>query len=145
MSHHYRVLEDVALADAAFEAAGDSPSELFLAAAEAVIDIMVDPLSVTSTWRRDIDRRAPDLAALLFDWLSDIVYFKDVDGVVFREATANVMQEAPMEWRVLGSLAGEPIDQLRHVLRSDVKAVTKHLYRVRQENDHWIATVVLDI
>jgi SHS2 domain-containing protein len=145
MSHQYRVLDDVALADAAFEATGDSPSELFLAAAQAVIETMVDPTTVAPSWQRAFERQGADLPSLLFDWLSDIVYLKDAEGVVFREATAEVTQTDAAGWRLCGKLAGEPIDQTRHVLRSDVKAVTKHLYDVRHENGHWFARVVLDI
>ena len=39
MTQRFTFLEDVALADAAFEASGDSPSELILAATQAVIEL----------------------------------------------------------------------------------------------------------
>lgn len=150
MTREFRFLEDVALADSAFEASGDSPSELFVAAAQAVIETMVDPATVSTSWRREIVRQAPELASLLFDWLSDIVYLKDAEGVVFRQATAVVTEHRPHGgWKLRGVLTGEPIGPGRHELRSDVKAVTKHLYEVRREGDHegerWTARVVLDI
>lgn len=145
MASQYRVLEDIALADAAFEALGDSPSELFVAAAQAVIETMADPDRVGSAWRRVVERRAPDLPLLLFQWLSDIVYVKDAEGVVFREVTADVEPAAEGGWHLVGTLIGEPIDPDRHDLRADVKAVTKHLYRVQRENGRWVARVVLDI
>ena len=145
MAHQYRLLEDIALADAAFEARGDSPSELFLAAAQAVIETMVDPMTVTACWRRPIEHRAADLPALLFEWLSDIVYLKDAEGVVFREATATVSQTDEGYWLLQGQLIGEPITPTRQALRADVKAVTKHLYEVSEKDGHWVARVVLDI
>lgn len=146
MTAQFRFLEDVALADAAFEAYGDTPSELFVAAAQAVIETLANPTTVAATWRRVIEHQAPDLATLLFDWLSDLVYLKDAEGVVFREATAIVSEDRPHGgWNVRGTLTGEPIDQARHELRADVKAVTKHLYEVRQKEDRWVARVVLDI
>ncbi|MGH7236501.1 MAG: archease [Nitrospiraceae bacterium] len=150
MTREFRFLEEVALADSAFEASGDSPSELFVAAAQAVIETMVNPGTVSASWRREITRQAPEIASLLFDWLSDIVYLKDAEGVVFREATAVVTEDRPHGgWRLRGVLTGEPIDPGRHELRSDVKAVTKHLYEVRRDDDRegerWTARVVLDI
>ncbi len=146
MTHRFTFLEDVALADAAFEASGDSPSELFLAATQAVIETMVNPDTVSPHWHQAIEHQALDLASLLFDWLSDIVYLKDAHGVVFREATAVVTEDRPHGgWNARGTLTGEPIDPQRHELRADVKAVTKHLYDVRRDDDRWIARVVLDI
>ena len=111
---------------------------------------MVNPGTVSAGWRREITHQAPELASLLFDWLSDIVYLKDAEGVVFREATAVVTEGRPHGgWTLRGVLTGEPIDPGRHELRSDVKAVTKHLYEVRRDDDcdggRWTARVVLDI
>jgi protein archease len=146
MASSFRFLEDVALADAAFEATGDSLSELFTAAAGAVIETMVNPSSVGSRFERDIEHTEEDPASLLFDWLSDLVYLKDAEGVLFHTAFATVTREAPSgRWRLRGRLIGEPIDPDRHELRADIKAVTKHLYEVRQEDSRWRAKVVLDI
>lgn len=142
----FRFLEDVALADTAFEATGDSPSELFQAAAQAVIETMINPSTVTPKWHKAIERQAPDLPTLLFDWLSDIVYLKDAEGVLFQAATAAVSQDPTSgNWTLHGFLNGEPIDPTRHEMRADVKAVTKHLYEVRQDGSRWIARVVLDV
>lgn len=144
MTHQYRVLDDVALADTAFEATGDSPTELFLAAGQALIETLADPQRVQPVWTRSIEHRARDLGDLLFIWLSDMVYLKDAEGLVFREAQALVSKERGT-WILHGALSGEPIDPVRHELRADVKAVTKHLYNVRQEAGRWIARVVLDV
>jgi SHS2 domain-containing protein len=146
MTASFSFLDDVALADAAFDAAGNSPSELLTAAAQAVIETMVDPETVSPAWAKDIRLEASDLAELLFEWLCALVYVKDEQGVVFRSATAAVSQDgADGVWRLAGTVAGEPIDHARHELRADVKAVTKHLYRVQQDGNQWTARVVLDI
>ena len=145
MTSHYRVLEDVAVADAAFEATGDSPSELFLAASQAVIDTMANPSTVSPSWHRNLERDAPDLSALLFDWLCEIVFLKDAEGVVFSEVIVRVEAQPDGGWRLYGTLTGGPIDMTTQELRADVKAVTKHLYEVREQDGKWRARVVLDI
>jgi SHS2 domain-containing protein len=142
----FRFLEEVALADAAFEATGDTLSDLFEAAAQAVIETLVNPVTITPTCRKTIERRAPDLPSLLFDWLSDIVYLKDAEGLLFKDATVAVQpDQSDGSWVLRATLAGEPIDPTRHELRADVKAVTKHLFEVRQDGRCWVARVVLDI
>jgi SHS2 domain-containing protein len=146
MSGRFRFLDDVALADAAFDAEADTPAELFEAAARAVIETLADPATVGTTWRREIRREDADPAALLFDWLSDIVYWKDAAGVVFHTAEASISEDAVAGWRLAGLLTGEPVDSARQDLRNDVKAITKHLYRVERFADgRWHARVVLDL
>jgi SHS2 domain-containing protein len=146
MSGEFRFLDDVAHADTAFEAVAECPSELFIAAAQAVIETMVNPRTVSPGWSRIIEHEDQDLGDLLFDWLSDLVYLKDAEGVLFHDAGAVVTEDRSQAvWRLRGTLTGESIDPARHELRSDVKAVTKHLYEVRQQDGRWLARVVLDI
>ena len=53
MTSSFRFLEDIALADSAFEARGSTPSELFAAAGRAVIEAMVDPRTVSAGLTKD--------------------------------------------------------------------------------------------
>ncbi len=146
MTLQFRFLEDIAVADCAFEASGDSPAELFRAAAQALIATLANPDTVGASWRRVVARQDPELSSLLFDWLSEMVYLKDAEGVVFREAEAELTRDPSQgTWQLRGTLTGELIDPNRQELRADVKAVTKHLYDVRQDGPRWIARVVLDI
>ena len=40
---------------------------------------------------------------------------------------------------------GEKLDMKKHVLLTDVKAVTFHMFEAKQENGKWICRVVLDV
>jgi SHS2 domain-containing protein len=144
MPAQFWFLDDVALADSAFEATGESPSELLLAAANAVIETMVNPDTVNPARSWKVERGEDSLEALLFEWLSHIVYLKDAESILFRDAEAHVTHSSS-GWELKGRLRGEPIDASRHELHADVKAVTKHLYNVRHADGRWLARVVLDI
>jgi SHS2 domain-containing protein len=142
----FRFLDDIALADSAFEARGATPSELFAAAARAVIETLADPATVAPAVTKTVTRHDWQLPDLLFDWLADLVFLKDAEGMVFHDAVCTVTEDRTNgEWRLAGTVTGEPIDPRRHDLRADVKAVTKHRYEVRQEKGGWVATVVMDI
>ena len=142
----FRFLDEIAVADMAFEAEGDSLLALFDAATQALIQSLADPASVDQTWQQTIEMEEPDIDTLLFEWLNRLVYLKDAQGVVFHHATL-ALQGAPDQsaWRLHAELVGAPVDQTRQELRSDVKGVTKHLYAVTQTGTGWKARVVLDV
>ena len=142
----FRFLDDIALADMAFEAEGTSLSASSTAATEALLETLADPTSVGQTWRQAIDLEEPDIPTLLFEWLGRLVYLKDAHGVVFHRFALSVKQQfEPSSWLLHAEVVGAPVDLATEVLRSDVKGVTKHLYEVTQDGTIWNARVVLDV
>jgi protein archease len=144
MASTYRVLEDIAVADLAFEAEGDSVEELFRGATRALIEALANPATVQGTWERTIQRKETDAPTLLFEWLSDLVYWKDAAGVVYQDVQLTLDRQGD-EWVLHARLLGAPVDSTTQELRADVKGVTKHLYDVSQRDSRWYARVVLDV
>ena len=138
----YRFLPDVALADVAFAARGDSPEALFEGCALAMTDVMVDRRSLRPTVKRELSMTADDLDGLLYDFLTQIIIMKDVDSLLFRSFRPQISKRLD---RLSCKMEGEPIDRARHKLRNDVKAVTMHMFGIKREGGLWKATVVLDI
>lgn len=141
----YRFLEEEFTADVGFVASGKTLDECFSAAAEATLEVMLaNPQSLQVRQRRSVrvDSEALDLALLRF--LEELVYYKDTEQLLLRCADVTVRQR-DSHWLVAGMLEGEAIDPTRHELSADVKAVTLHRLDVRQTDDGWKATVVLDI
>jgi SHS2 domain-containing protein len=142
----FRFLDDIAVADMAFEAEGDSLQALFDAATQALIESLADPASVAQTWRHTLDLEEPDIETLLFEWLNRLVYLKDAQAVVFHHATLRLDSTPDRSgWRLHADLVGAPVEPSTQELRSDVKSVTKHLYTVIQNETRWKARVVLDV
>lgn len=144
MAWTIRFLEDVALADIAFEVMGESVEEVFRGATQALIESMANPSTVSGGWEHTIERTDVDLSALLFDWLSEVVYWKDAAGVVFREALLTLAHQAD-GWLLRARLIGAPVDQQTQELHVDVKGVTKHLYELKQTGGGWTVCIVLDV
>lgn len=142
----FRFLDDIALADMAFEAEGDSLSALFDGATQALLESLADPGTVGQTWRQSLDLDEPDIPTLLFEWLGRLVYLKDAHGVVFHRVSLSVEpQPDGLSWHLHAEVVGALVDPATQALHSDVKGVTKHLYRVRQDETGWKARVVLDV
>ena len=139
----YRYLEDIATADAAFEVEGSTLEELFRDAAVATFEVMVDTKSVRTEITRDIELRNETVDGLLFDWLSELVYLKDADSLLFNKFDISIRKNNTYELRA--TVSGDNIDQEKQSLRSDVKAVTYHMFEVKKTGRNWIARVILDI
>ena len=144
MAWTFRFLEEIALADIAFEAEGESVEEVFRGATQALLESLANSVTVSGGWERAIERTDVDLSALLFDWLSEVVYWKDAAGVVFREAPLSLMREGDV-WLLRARLIGALVDQQTQELHADVKAITKHLYEIKQTGGRWKVCVVLDV
>lgn len=137
----YRFLEDVAIADIAFEATGKTLTELLQSAAEATIVSMANPKSVKAIITKEIKLKAESVNNLLFDFLEEIIFIKDKDSMVFNEVKIEVDEK---EMSLKATLKGDAINPAEQELRNDVKAVTMHYYEVVHEKE-WKARVVLDI
>ena len=132
------------MADTAFEAEGESVEEVFRGATQALLESMANPVTVSGGWERAIERTDVDPSTLLFDWLSEVVYWKDAAGVVFREAPLTLTREGDV-WLLRAGLIGAPVDQQTQELHADVKGVTKHRYELKQTGGSWKVIVVLDV
>ncbi len=142
----FRFLSNIALADIAFVARGDSLPSLFEAAARALTEVMVDKRSLVGRVDRRIELRSPTLDRLLYDFLTELIVIKDVDSLLFKDFKVSIT--SGKEQRLACEMHGEEIDRERHVLRNDVKAVTMHMFEVKEpanKGGRWEATVVLDI
>ena len=141
----FRYLEDVAIADVAFEAEGATLGETFGAAADATLAVMVgEPSSVLPRVRASFAAEDEALDILLLRFLEELVYRKDAEGLLLRSPDPRVERRGGL-WSLRAELAGERIDPSRHRLLLDVKAVTLHLLSVEQTPGGWRARVVLDV
>jgi SHS2 domain-containing protein len=141
----YEYVEDIATADAAFRAWGDSVEEMFAAAAEATLGVMVEEVhALTNRERRTVDLQAESVEILLFVFLQEVVFFKDAEELLLRAGQLDIQPEK-QGYRLCGELQGEKIDRERHLLAVDVKAVTLYQFTVKQTGTGWECLVVLDI
>lgn len=141
----YRFRGDVAIADAAFEAWGATLEELFVAAADATTNTMVENIeAIGERQSRPIRLEEEQADLLLFRFLEELIFLKDAEGLLLRIPAVRIYRKDGA--LVLEAEArGEPLDPLRHHLQADVKAVTLHRLRVVQTACGWEAFVVLDI
>lgn len=141
----YEFLEDVATADIAFRAWGKDLEELFQLAGDATINAMIENLdAIAPTEERTFSLENEDLDMLLFNFLQELIYYKDSEQLLLR-AKQIQFEEKDGQHHLQAVTQGETLDRDRHEERVDVKAVTLHQFQLEKTDDGWTAMVILDI
>src|SRR5467141_2565343 len=126
----YKFLEEIGTADIAFEAVGRDLPELFRDAADATMNVMIDNLdAIEPRETRQIELLNDKIDMLLFDFLQELIYFKDAELLLLRVRDARI-EERDEKYILKADAAGETLDTTRHHQRADVKAVTLHGFSV---------------
>jgi SHS2 domain-containing protein len=141
----YRYIEDIAIADVAFEAWGDTREEMFVAAADATMNAMVSNLnSIAPIEHRMLQVSADEIDMLLFELLQELIFHKDAEPLLLRVTKAHIDEEHG-QFQLTAEAYGEVPDPEKHDFIVDVKAVTLHRFKVEQSPRGWEAFVILDI
>ena len=136
-------------ADVGVEVEAPTREALFAEAAIALCDTLTARDAVRTQIERSVELEAPDEEALLVDFLDEVLYHFDTEGLVFSQAHVELRPAegalAPGGVALRARLGGERYDESRHPLRSVVKAVTYHGLFLRRDGDRWRARVLFDV
>lgn len=136
---------DIAHADIAFNAWGETLEELFKQTAQATMKVMVEDLAtIRASEKIPIKLDQSNEEMLLFDFLNEIIFYKDSKRLLLLPEQLSVAN-AEGHCTLQATLQGEEIDAARHRLGTDVKAVTMLRFSVTRVQQGWQATVVLDV
>lgn len=141
----YEFVDELTMADIAFRAWGHDVEETFVAAADAVMNTMVEDLEAIQpqdTRMLNVEHEALDL--LLFNFLQELIYYKDAEQLLLRVQELRLTDDRS-PYTLHATALGEPIDPRRHRMRVDVKAVTLHRFSLTKTDHGWEAMVILDI
>ncbi|MBI1910959.1 MAG: archease [Deltaproteobacteria bacterium] len=141
----YKYLEEVATADVAFEAWGSSLEELFISAADAAMNVMVDDIeTIEKEQELSFEVSNPALDMLLYNFINELIYYKDAKKLLLRVSSVKINQ-TDSEYMLSANAYGEVLNPEKHPLSADVKAVTLHMFSLHHTDSGWKATMILDI
>jgi SHS2 domain-containing protein len=120
----YKLIEHTA--DTGLIAYGNSLAEAFGNAAYGMFSIIAELDRVRETETRRFEINSDDLEGLLFEWLNRLLYYFDVDMLLFKRFEINILPEN----RLKAICYGEKYDPLRHRLKTGVKSATYHMLKV---------------
>lgn len=143
----WRTIEHTA--DLAVEVEASSLEELFLASGHALVGVLLGRESsdeygggrkTGDAVARRLELDAPDREALLIEWLRELIYLGDGEGLLFVGVEIAELTDERLEADV--ELAspdpGTPMER-------ELKAATYHDLTVERRDGNWYARVVFDL
>jgi len=127
-------------ADVAVEAEGRSFDAVAAAVADGLAAAMCDDIPAEGE-RFDVRVNAESREALLFDYLDELIYQRDVRGVLPVDNDVEI-DERDGAFELQGSARGVPLSS---VSAREIKAVTYSEMEIEETADGWRAYVVFDV
>lgn len=125
-------------ADWALRIRGATLKELLINAARGMNSLLVSPHApIRTEIEEHIELEAGDAESLLVDWLSELAYWAEVEGIIFGEFNIYRITPTHLKAVVRGGYAPN--------LQKHIKAVTYHNLHIIETNEGLEATVVFDV
>jgi SHS2 domain-containing protein len=126
-------------ADIGLNAYGKDMPEAFANAAYGMFSIIAELGNVRAVETRRVEVTADDIEGLLFEWLNSLLYYFDVEMILFRQFDIIEFSDN----RLVADCHGEKVDHSRHQIKIGVKSATYHMLEVDKEENR--VRVIFDI
>ncbi len=144
-------------ADLKFRAFGETKKELIENSGKALCNAIIDSGSVEEKGKGIIAVQAENFEQVLFDFLKEVLFQIDTQEIIFSEFKVTELKEAEPPFSEKGRLpktkkgiflkveaSGEKINLDKHEVKTEIKAITKHDFKV-EKKEKWIAEVLVDV
>lgn len=126
-------------ADIGLVACGKDLPEAFANAALGMFSIIAELKNVRATEARRVEVAADDVEGLLFEWLNTLLYYFDVENLLFRRFRILEFEDT----RLVADCFGETFEAGRHKTKSGVKSATFHRLEVDRRDNR--VRVIFDV
>ena len=138
MKKDFEILDHTA--DVGIIAYGADMSQAFANAARGLFSLITDLDGVEEVLHRDAELTATDEENLLVEWLNELIYQFDTEGIIFKRFDIIRLDNTRLKARSYG----EKVDKSKHKLKIGVKAATYHMLKV-DKGDGCRVQVLFDI
>lgn len=139
MSRGYETFEHTA--DIGIRAWGRELSELFEEAAKALFSVIVDLDTVSVERSLKVELGADSGEELFLKWLKELLFIFETEHLLLSKFR---VLEVSAE-KLSAEVGGEKIKNSKHALGREVKAITRHQFKLAREKSRYLAEVILDI
>jgi SHS2 domain-containing protein len=128
-------------ADAGITVKASDLAELFERVAWGMFFVITNLPVARATEITRISIHAPDRAALLVRWLSELNYRHLVEHRIFSHFDVVRLTDEHLE----ADVSGEVFDPSRHTIFTEIKAVTFHDLQLERNDHGWKAQIIFDL
>lgn len=126
-------------ADVKIRATAPTLETLFSEAFAALMQVLYGP-DRKGGGKREIRLEAEDHESLLREFLSEVLFIAEVDGLVFSGAEIHIDG-----YHLVATLDGEPFDRTRHALGTEVKGISYSGLTITHNTNGYILDIVFDV
>jgi len=127
--------------DAGILARGSTREEALIEASRGLTSIIVNPEGIALKEERAFRASGSDDGAQIVDWLNEILFFFDTEGVVLVDFAIDSWTDR----EIVGRARGDFYDPARQEFRTAVKAATYHQFQSQKTPDGWEIRVFVDL
>ncbi|HNZ10522.1 MAG TPA: archease [Smithellaceae bacterium] len=138
---HYKYFNHTA--DIGVEITGRTRKVLFVNAAEALFDVMIENKAGRKAVNRQkkITVEGSDIADLLINFLRELLYLFNGEQFITVSCEITKFSNKKLQAR----LTGESFNSKKHLIKTEIKAVTYSGAKVEKIERAWKARVILDV
>jgi SHS2 domain-containing protein len=126
-------------ADVKIRATAPTLENLFSEAVTALMEVLYGP-DRKGEEKREISLDAEDHESLLRDFLSEVLFIAEVDGLVFSSAEIHIDG-----CHLVAKLYGEPFNRRRHAMGTEVKGISYSGLAITHDANGYMLDIVFDV
>jgi len=135
----YQIIDHTA--DLGIIVKGVNEKDVFIRAAYAMTDLMIEGDIVEKTVIKDVSLQGDDFPDLMVKWLGEILYLFNGEKLVVHSIEIKFISSIMLR----ATLALSTFEPKHHQVKREIKAVTYHQISVDNVNDGWQARIIFDI
>ena len=142
---NYEIIDHTA--DMGIKVYGKNLQLLFLNAAEAMFEIIVETTKKKSMFQREerkrflLNKQGNNLEEILVYWLSELLYLFSTEGLIMDKADIQKLDSNCIQAEVTGKIFSPEF----HRVKTEIKAVTFHELEVKDTGQGYEAQVIFDV
>lgn len=130
-------------ADYMFRCSGTTYDELFTSAARAMFTLMFDSRKYAGI-SREISIVAASPESLLADFLSEILFIAEVDGIVFSDASISV-EKSDSGYVLSAQIKGESFNSDIHAGGTEIKGISRSEMDIINKEGTYYTDIIFDV
>jgi SHS2 domain-containing protein len=139
MKHKYTLIDHTA--DFGIHVYGSNSKELFANAAWALFDLITEMDQLTGLDSCHIEVSGDDWCDLMVNWLREVLYLWNGKELLVKKVSILSLSETKLS----ATVEYDAFNLDRHVIKTEIKAVTYHQIQVNSSPSGWETMIIFDI